>query len=330
MQLTELEEQVSSKIELTSEMNSLLAQRGCRIEELEKILASFDSTGKLYSEELHKVSDKLKVKLSLYVCVLGEAFMSQRSSDRYKVVNSVRLSVDLMYCSSLNPTLSIYPATSMDPAMSVDSAIIHSTSGSSHCTSSTSSPVHASGSCSPVQSISDIPDYSDQLMAAELQCSELQQKLANQRIQYEQDLTSESIKLKQELTNQRAKFERELTNQRAMLQQELANQRVKYDEQISVLNQQFKENMITVETRRQKEVSVLNNQISSLQYILTNQQTSLAGLVSSQATNVASLRMERCQVEERSQLVGLVSDSQQQLLKVTEDKIVQLIAEVSY
>ena len=55
MQLTEFEEQVSGKMELTDEMNSLLAQRACRIEELEKILASFDSTGKICDKELHQV-----------------------------------------------------------------------------------------------------------------------------------------------------------------------------------------------------------------------------------------------------------------------------------
>ena len=42
MQVTELEQQISSKLELTNEMNCLLVQRAHRIEELENMLASFN------------------------------------------------------------------------------------------------------------------------------------------------------------------------------------------------------------------------------------------------------------------------------------------------
>lgn len=50
IQLTELEQQISSKTELANEMSSLLAQRAYRIEELENLLASLDASGNQVSE----------------------------------------------------------------------------------------------------------------------------------------------------------------------------------------------------------------------------------------------------------------------------------------
>lgn len=150
-------------------------------------------------------------------------------------------------------------------------------SSSSHSVSCCSSPVHTGG---------DAPGYSEQLMAAELQCNELQQ--------------------------------------------ELTHQRVKFDSEISLLSQQFKEDMVSLETSKQQEVLILKDQINSLQQVLINQQTSLTGLVTIQSSNMASLRIEQSQVEEKSQLVKLVSDSQLELLQVTEDKITQLMTEVSF
>ena len=55
MQLAELEQQISSKLELTNEMSSLLVQRASRIEELENMVASFDLTSTLS----HQVSGYL-------------------------------------------------------------------------------------------------------------------------------------------------------------------------------------------------------------------------------------------------------------------------------
>ena len=42
MQLSELEQQISDKLELTTQMNSLLVQRAARIDELETLLGSCD------------------------------------------------------------------------------------------------------------------------------------------------------------------------------------------------------------------------------------------------------------------------------------------------
>jgi len=42
MQLSELEQQISDKLELTTQMNSLLVQRAARIDELETLLGSYD------------------------------------------------------------------------------------------------------------------------------------------------------------------------------------------------------------------------------------------------------------------------------------------------
>ena len=69
MQLTELEQQISSKLELTNEMNSLLVQRACRIEELENVLASVDSTGPLCNSEACQVSTHaiVRVYIATYV-----------------------------------------------------------------------------------------------------------------------------------------------------------------------------------------------------------------------------------------------------------------------
>lgn len=53
MQLMEVEQQMSSKLELTNEMNSLLVQRADRIEELENMLA-LDNVA-LSNDELHQV-----------------------------------------------------------------------------------------------------------------------------------------------------------------------------------------------------------------------------------------------------------------------------------
>lgn len=52
MQLTESEQQMSNNLELTNEMNSLLAQRACRIKELENMLGSFNPTS---DSGLHEV-----------------------------------------------------------------------------------------------------------------------------------------------------------------------------------------------------------------------------------------------------------------------------------
>lgn len=60
MQLVELEQQISSKLELTNEMNSLLVQRACRIEELENMVASFDLTSTLCGS--HQVSGYIDMK----------------------------------------------------------------------------------------------------------------------------------------------------------------------------------------------------------------------------------------------------------------------------
>ena len=53
MQLMEAEQQMSSKLELTNEMNSLLVQRADRIEELENMLALNNVA--LSNDELHQV-----------------------------------------------------------------------------------------------------------------------------------------------------------------------------------------------------------------------------------------------------------------------------------
>lgn len=53
MQLMEVEQQMSSKLELTNEMNSLLVQRADRIEELENMLALNNVA--LSNDELHQV-----------------------------------------------------------------------------------------------------------------------------------------------------------------------------------------------------------------------------------------------------------------------------------
>jgi len=60
MQLAELEQQISSKLELTNEMSSLLVQRASRIEELENMMASYDLSRQ--SCELYQVSGYLDVK----------------------------------------------------------------------------------------------------------------------------------------------------------------------------------------------------------------------------------------------------------------------------
>ena len=53
MQLMEVEQQMSSKLELTNEMNSLLVQRADRIEELENMLALNNVA--VSNDELHQV-----------------------------------------------------------------------------------------------------------------------------------------------------------------------------------------------------------------------------------------------------------------------------------
>ena len=160
----------------------------------------------------------------------------------------------------------------------------HSQSTDSDQSDCASSSHSVSGCSSPVHATNDVPDYSEQLMAAELQYNELQQ--------------------------------------------ELTSQREKFDNEISLLSQQFKEDIVSLETSKQKEVLMLKDQINSLQQVLINQQTGLAGLVTDQMSNMASLRIEQSQVEEKSQLVKLVSNSQLELVQVTEDKIAQLITEV--
>ena len=53
IQLSEMEQQMSTKLELTDEMNSLLVQRADRIEELENMLMLNDTA--LHNDELHQV-----------------------------------------------------------------------------------------------------------------------------------------------------------------------------------------------------------------------------------------------------------------------------------
>lgn len=53
IQLSEMEQQMSTKLELTDEMNSLLVQRADRIEELENMLMLNDTA--LRNDELHQV-----------------------------------------------------------------------------------------------------------------------------------------------------------------------------------------------------------------------------------------------------------------------------------
>ena len=78
MQSTELEQQISNELELTNEMNSLLVQRACRIEELEKTLASYNSTDGICNSEIQQQVEACTVfeQSSCIAYLLGETIVS--------------------------------------------------------------------------------------------------------------------------------------------------------------------------------------------------------------------------------------------------------------
>ncbi|XP_065901263.1 paramyosin-like isoform X2 [Dysidea avara] len=309
MQLSELEQQMSDKLELTNQMNLLLVQRAARIDELETLVGSCDANKQVIKQLDSKgtQTEFWSVQNEPDVAVDSAASSSSHSA---ATSSSHSAATSPSHCTGLHPSHSVavspsvvnqpqfdgadHPASVPHPVASVTSQTHSAATNHTHSTtvspslssshSAASSPTHSIAN-SPTQFVASSTmgySHSDQLV--QLKCSELQEELANQKRQY--------------------------------------------DHNIMLLKKQYSDDIVAMESSKQQQVSILKSQLTSLQNLLANKSTGLASLMSDQVNNMASLRTQQLQVEEECQLVTLVSQSQLQQVTIREENITHLLAEV--